>query len=194
MIMKKTEIRRGFFLTSGAALILVLLPMLSSCSQWTAVQRSGASVKFDAFSLAYHKQLGSCSALPITERFVRFEIGMLAPEQTDLFFGMLDVLLNEETLTYKAVYREYPGALNTDPTIYRRNITGSFKIIPGDDASKNDRLALENIGSVEPTLYGEKIRFILKLEGPLQRDLTTDEAVGRVLQTETDLGTTTCPP
>lgn len=165
--------------------VVILFGVLSGCSQWTAVQRPANVSEFDAFSLAYHKQFGSCASLPIQHRLLQFELGVLAPEQDNLFFGMLDVLLNEKTLTYEAVYREFPGSHNSDQTLHTETLVGSFQV--------GEKLVLENIGEVEPTLLGEKVHFTLKPTRSLHRAIQKPEAIGRVIQTETTLRTNVCP-
>lgn len=98
---------------------------------------------------------------------------------------MLDVLLNEKTLRYEAVDREFPGSHNSDQTRHTETLTGSFQ-------RQGDSLVLENIGEVVPDMRGEKIRFTLKPARSLHRTIQNTEALGRVLQTETTVRPTAC--
>jgi len=143
------------------------------------------TLSVDVFSLTFHKQMGSCSSLPITHRMLTFAPFYLSPNGDDYFTGVMEVLLDEATKTYKARYREFPNLDNIDQTVFETTLTGDFEVLKASSNMANDKLILENLGVVTATIQNNKISFIIKLDGDINRALRDDEASGRVIFTST---------
>lgn len=178
---------------------LLLLSLITSCSGKIEANiprpsrvKKEETLKIDVFSLAYHKQLGSCASLPISHRLLSFNFIPLANSGDDFFVGILEVLLNEETKTYQAHYREYPGANNIDQSVFTLNLNGSFEVIKSQDSGTNDKLILGNLGEVNPTLKSDRVRFLLKLDADLNREVTQSEVLGYVQQKGTPMVDDNC--
>lgn len=154
--------------------------------------RQQETLKVDVFSLTFHKQMGSCAALPITHRMLTFAPVYLAPAVDDIFIGTIEVLLDEASKTYKARYREFPGDANADQTIFETALTGNFEVVKASSATENDTLILENLGVVTATVNGNKIGFILKFEADINRVMTENETPGRVIFSPTPLIADNC--
>lgn len=169
--------------------------ILCSCSitSWIDNPQIGEKLDISVFSLVYHKQLGTCTAGPITHRYMTFEVGSLEKDGDNVFYGILDVLLNEASATYEAVYYEYPGVMNDSQVIYTENLSGRFEVVKAQDRAQNDSLILENIGEVYPTILSNKVAFTLKLENSIHRNLGQNEVLGRVQQGKTRMRPDNCP-
>ncbi|AUN99810.1 hypothetical protein C0V70_17205 [Bacteriovorax stolpii] len=178
---------------------VLLLVLVSSCAGKieSNIPKPGAikqeeALKVDVFSLTYHKQLGSCTSLPISHRVLSFNFIPLAMSGDDIFVGVLEVLLDEQTKTYQAIYKEYPGAANTDQNVFAMNLNGTFEVIKAQDNNSNDKLILGNLGEVNPTLKSDRVRFLLKLDSDLNREVTQAEVLGYVQQKGTELVDDNC--
>lgn len=142
-------------------------------------------VNIDVFSLTFHKQMGSCEALPISHRMLTFAPIFLSPNGTDMFIGAMEVLLDEASKTYRARYREFPSHDNIDQTVFETALTGDFEVVKATSSMANDELILENLGVVSATINSNKVGFIIKLDGDINRVVTEDEATGRVISSST---------
>lgn len=147
--------------------------------------RQQEKLAIDVFSLTFHKQMGSCAALPITHRVLTFAPVLLSPNGDDYFIGALDILLDEASKTYKARYREFPSQGNIDQTVFETTLTGNFEVVKTTSNTGNDELILENVGVVTATINSNKVGFILKLDGDINRVVTEDETIGRVIYSST---------
>lgn len=177
---------------------LILFVLLSGCKNEikSNLLKSTAGkqeqLQVDVFSLAFHKQFGNCDSRPITHRMISFNPIYLAKNGNDTFIGSLDVLLDESTSVYKMQYREFPGLENPDQTIYEDLLTGTFQLIKAQDASSNDSVILDNIGTITPTINGSVIGFVLKLDQDLHKVLMSSEIKGRVTYSSTPFITDNC--
>lgn len=145
----------------------------------------------NVFSLATHKQSGSCANLPIQHRYLSFQAFEHPMEGDNIFIGFLEVALDDTTNTYIAHYSERPGELNTDQTTYSRLLTGSYEI---SEVDKKDILTLNDLGVITPTAYGSRIKFDVKLNAPIHRPLVRDSTGGFVLNGTTRIFDDSCPP
>lgn len=146
----------------------------------------------DVFSLTFHKQMGSCAALPITHRMLTFAPVLLSPNGDDYFIGTLDILLDEASKTYKARYREFPSQNNIDQTVFETALTGDFEVVKATSSTDNDELILKDLGVVSATVNSNKVGFIIKLDGDINRVVVEDETIGRVIFSPTPLIADNC--
>jgi len=149
-------------------------------------------VAVDVYSLTFHKQFGTCDTQPITHRMLTFAPIYLDLSGVDHFIGTLDVIIDEQTKTYQALYRELPGSNNSDQSQFQTVLNGTFKIEKAVEPLTNDKLILENIGTVTPTLKNKTITFMLEVDGNINRDVKDPNISGRVAQTETSLIADNC--
>lgn len=145
------------------------------------------NVKVDVFSLTFHKQLGSCTSLPISHRMLLFSGFVVTGSAADFFIGSLEIVLDENSKTYQALYSEYPGPMNIDQNIFKTTLNGNFSIEKAASDSENDKLILENIGVVVPTIKNSRVDFIITFDGNINRPLTQNENDGRTVFTTTSL-------
>ncbi len=150
------------------------------------------SLKIDVFSLTYHKQLGSCDSLPIRHRLLMFSYIPLTPNGSDYFAGNLEILLNEATGTYEALYKEYPGTGNADQTVFQTSLSGSFEVVKATGSATNDKMILQNIGVVTPAISGNKISFILAFDGDINKVMLQSEVLGATFFKGTSMVTDNC--
>ena len=141
----------------------------------------------DVFALTFHKQLGTCATLPISHRMLSFSPIYLTHNGNDFHVGHMDVILDELSGTYKALYREFPASTNIDQSQFQVELNGQFEVLKATAPLTNDKLILENIGTVIPTITGKTVTFILKLDGDINRVLVDNEASGIVVSRSTSL-------
>lgn len=84
------------------------------------------------------------------------------------------------------------GAANTDQNVFTMNLNGSIEVIKAQDNNSNDKLILGNLGEVNPTLKSDRVRFLLKLDSDLNREVTQSEVLGYVQQKGTELVVDNC--
>lgn len=147
------------------------------CGQVDVNNTQGAVSGISIFSLATHKQSGTCSNLPIKHRFLSFQPILLSLEGSNVFIGILELALDEDTKTYQAHYQEVPGSENTDTTVFTTNLSGSYSV---SKVNKLEILTLENLGTVVPTALGTRIIFNLKLGRAIHRQLLETSSPGLV--------------
>lgn len=146
----------------------------------------------NVFDLTFHRQLGSCTSLPIAHRMLSFAPIMLTPVAGDYFIGTMEVVLDELSGTYKAMYREFPSLNNTDQSQFQITLNGQFEIIKAPTDATNDKLVLENIGVVTPTIQGKTVTFILELDQQINKPLNQADVLGRVAHGATSLVDDNC--
>lgn len=145
------------------------------------------SLKIDVFSLTYHTQIGSCASMPVKHRTLVFNPVYLAANGTDVFVGSLDVLLDEQTKTYQALYREFPGAENPDQSVFETSMSGSFEVVKATNTSANDKMILQNLGEINPTITSNKVNFTISMDGDINRVMTQSQVQGGVRMSGTPL-------
>lgn len=144
-------------------------------------------LKINVFELTFHRQLGSCTSLPISHRMLSFAPIMLTPVAGNYFIGTMEVILDEQSGTYKALYREYPNLNNTDQSQFQITLNGHFEIIKAPTDATNDKLIMENVGVITPTIQGKTITFILELDQEINKSLSQADVPGRVALGSTSL-------
>lgn len=166
--------------------ILIMLLLFTSCDgkinanivKTVVVKQESLSI--DVFSLAFHKQIGSCSSQPILHRVLVFDYISLAASGDDYYAGTLEVVLDDNAGTYEALYKEVPALNNLDQSVFEIRLAGSFEIIKSVDPAENDKMILNNIGVVTPTISGSSVKFFIKLDADINRAVLESEAVGAV--------------
>lgn len=164
--------------------------LVSSCLQKkvkTNLTTITEQVKIDVFSLTYHQQQGSCSNLPITHKVIVFPYIQLKSELNDVFYASMEILLDSNTKTYKALYHEYSGVGNSSDYSHEITLEDDFEIIKADADQDNDELILQNLGRVVPILNKDKINFQLELNGNLNKEIVDLRHPGRVERKATSL-------
>lgn len=149
-------------------------------------------IKIDVFALTFYKQTGSCTSLPISHRTLLFSPVLLNPIAGDYFIGTLEVMLDEQSKTYKALYREYPIENNTDQSQFQITLNGNFEVTKAVTGAANDQLTLENIGVVTPTISGNVVKFNLELGQAINKSLQQVDVPGRVMLGVTSLVDDNC--
>ncbi len=173
-------------------LLVSLLVLVSSCtgkisSNLPVSIKKEESLKIDVFSLTYHKQLGTCAALPISHRVLVFNPIWLSPDGSDFFVGSMEVLLDETAKTYQALYTEWPGSTNIDQNVFTQTFSGSFEVIKAQGNKGNDKMILNNLGVINPTLKSDRVKFLISFDADINREITHAESMGLVLQKGTAL-------
>lgn len=148
---------------------------------------------FNPFLMATHMTMGSCEELPITHRVLNFSPIILEQNGTDFYIGTLDVALFSETKTYEATYKEWPGPANSDNTLFETKLSGSYSFEKSQIKNAPDNLVLEKIGTIAPTLNVNKVRFILTLAAPINRELAQADVIGLTLMRSSSLFDDSCP-
>ncbi len=150
-------------------------------------------LSIDVFSLTYHKQMGSCAALPIRHRMLTFAPINLSPNEDEYHLGFINLILDEANKSYRVDYREFPFAGNViDQTVFTTVLTGNFEVVKADANQANDELILENLGTVTATIRNNNVDFILKIDGNINRVVLDDKVIGRVVFTSTPLIADNC--
>lgn len=181
---------RSLFLVSLLLLVSACTGKISSSLPVNIKKEE--SLKIDVFSLTYHKQLGTCAALPISHRVLVFNPIMLTQNGSDIFIGSMEVLLDETSKTYQALYTEWPGSQNTDQNVFTQTISGSFEVIKATGNNGNDKMILNNLGVINPTLKSDRVKFLLTFDNDINRELSQTESMGHVLQKGTSLVDDNC--
>lgn len=157
-----------------------------------APAKAEEKLSVDVFSLTYHKVIGNCESLPIAHRQLVFTYIPLKKINDDIFVGSLELILDEASKSYQALYKEFPGAANTDTSLFQTTLTGTFQVVKAATASENDKLILENLGVVTPAISGNKINFFISLESDINKEIVQNEVLGQVRLGTTALITDSC--
>lgn len=179
--------------------IFALLFLLSNCSSKIEANiprpvavKQEEKLSIDVFSLTFHKQLGSCTSLPITHRMLVFSYIPLTPSGDDHYAGTMEILLDDQAGTYEALYREFPGTANVDQTPFQTTLNGTFEVVKAITPTANDKMFLQNLGVVTPAIKGNKVNFFITLNGDINRVVTQNEVLGSVYFKSTSLITDNC--
>lgn len=132
------------------------------------------------FALAAHTTMGSCSNPPLAHRMIRFVPIFLSEVTDDIFIGDLTLALFQETNSYEALYREWPGAGNADQSLFELKIQGMYHYESSEGVSGKTILKLDNIGSLVPSANNDKVSFILNLNKYVNRPFAQAQVQGRV--------------
>lgn len=151
------------------------------------------TARFNPFSLATHIVTGNCQQPPIKHRTIIFSPIILEKNDEDIFIGTLDIALYQDTNTYDALYREWPGASNVDQTKYEIKFSGGYYFEPPQIENTSDNLILENLGLIIPTLDTEKIKFILRFNNSINRTITNSKISGYGRMASSPLFEDNCP-
>ena len=162
--------------------LLVIIILIFGCESKLSVKKakieSASLVTFDPFALVSHLKVGSCQQLPITHRILSFSPIILENSDSDIFIGTIDVVLYSATNTYEVHYKEWPGIMNIDQTVFETKFAGNYHFEKSQLENAADTAVLEKIGTVSPVISNEKVKFFLKLETSLNRIVISDSILG----------------
>jgi len=124
--------------------------------------------------------MGSCENPPVAHRFIRFVPLFLTEASDDIFIGDLTLVLYDESKSYTAYYREWPGVGNTDQTLFELKFEGKYSYETSPTSPDGHFLRLTDIGQLVPSATNDKVTFILTLNKKINRPYASTQVQGRV--------------